>query len=157
MILVMSKVGQLSDEFKKEVKESGSKKNILGTVTALIAIVLVFGTIGIATYELIFKPDKIQQKSADEKIESRPEAQVETPTTGTTTPSATATSTPAPAITTPPTTTTQPTYTNYTVVTGDTYSSIANANNLSSASLMQYNNTTSEDLQIGQVIKIPKQ
>ena len=142
---------QLSDEFKKEIKESGSKKNILGTVTALIAIVLVFGTIGVASYELIFKPDKVQQKSADEKIESRPDSAVQTPATDTT-PAAT---TPAPTATTPSTTATTTSDT-YTVVAGDTYSSIANANNLSSAELMQYNNSTSEDLQIGQVIKIPK-
>jgi len=147
MILVMSKNdSQLSDEFKKEVKESGSKKNILGTLTALIAIVLVFGTIGVAGYELIFKPEKIVQKSADEKIESRPETQVETP------PATTAPATPA--VTTPAATT--PAFTEYTVAEGDTYSSIANANNISSATLMTYNGATTEDLQIGQKIKIPK-
>ena len=145
MILVMSKNdSQLSDEFKKEVKDSGSKKNILGTLTALIAIVLVFGTIGIAGYELIFKPEKIEQKTADEKIESRPETQVEIPKDAATTPAAA-----VPAATTPA-------YTEYTVAEGDTFSSIANANNISSADLMKYNGVTSEDLQIGQKLKIPK-
>ena len=143
---------QLSEEFKKEVKDSGSKKNILGTLTALIAIVLVFGTIGVAGYELIFKPEKIVQKSADEKIESRPEAQVETPQTQATTPATPATTTPA--VATPAATT--PTFTEYTVAEGDTYSSIANTNNISSSELMAYNGITSEDLQIGQVLKIPK-
>ena len=153
MILVMNKNdSQLSDEFKKEVKDSGSKKNILGTLTALIAIVLVFGTIGVAGYELIFKPEKIVQKSADEKIESRPEAQVETPQTTTTAPATPVVTTPT--VATPAATT--PTFTEYTVADGDTYSSIANANNISSSELMAYNGVTSEDLQIGQVLKIPK-
>ena len=142
---------QLSDEFKKDIKENGGKKNILGTILALIAIVLVFGTIGIAGYELIFKPEKVQQKSVDEKIESRPEEQIETPKVETTAPAPTpAAEKPAPAATPAGTTT------DYTVVSGDSYSSIANANGLSSADLMKYNNATSEDLQIGQVIKIPK-
>jgi LysM repeat protein len=135
--------GQLSDEFKKEIRENGNKKNILGTLTALIAVLLVFGTIGVAGYELIFKPEKIEQKSAEEKIESRPaesindETPVETPVTA-----------PAPVAEKAP-------FVEYTVVSGDSYSSIANANGMSSADLMTYNGVTSEDLQIGQVIKIP--
>jgi LysM repeat protein len=144
---------QLSDEFKKEIREKGGKKNILGTILAILAIVLVFGTIGVAGYELVFKPEQIQEKSANEKIESRPES-AETPQT----PAAT---TPAPAATTPttpaaPATTPAATTATYTVASGDTWSSIANANGMSSATLMKYNNATTEDLQIGQVIKIPK-
>ena len=143
---------QLTDEFKKDIRENGGKKNILGTLLALIAVILVFGTIGVAGYELIFKPEKVQHKSAEEKIESKPTQTNETPTTETTTPAAT--TTPTPATTTTPTTTA--TSTDYTVASGDTWSSIANANNMSSADLMKYNSATSEDLQIGQVIKIPK-
>lgn len=135
---------QLTDEFKKDIRENGSKKNILGTLLALIAIILVFGTIGVAGYELIFKPEKIVQKSADEKIESRPDAKTETPKV----------ETPAPAAVAPAAT---PTFTSYTVVSGDSYSSIANANGMSSAALMKYNGVTTEDLQIGQIVKIPKQ
>jgi LysM repeat protein len=140
---------QLSDEFKKEIRDKGGKKNILGTILAIIAIVLVFGTIGIAGYELVFKPEQVEQKSADEKIESRPET-VETPQT----PAAT-TPTPTAPVTTPAATPAA-TSTDYTVASGDTWSSIANANGMSSASLMKYNGVTAEDLQIGQVIKIPK-
>jgi LysM repeat protein len=160
MILVMSKDGQLSDEFKKEIKESGSKKNILGTVTALIAIVLVFGTIGVAGYELLFKPDKVQQKSADEKIESRPDSQTETSTTGTTATAATPT-TPKAVTTTTPTTTAQtsnePQYTEYTVADGDVLGTIATKFNTTVANLKTLNSITDENsLQIGQVIKVPK-
>jgi LysM repeat protein len=135
---------QLSDEFKKDIRENGGKKNILGTLTAFIAILLVFGTIGVAGYELIFKPEKIQQKTADEKIESRPEEKAETPEV--------VTPAPAPAVPAVP----QPAFTEYTVVSGDSFSSIANANGLSSSELMKYNGVTSEDIQIGQIIKIPK-
>jgi len=135
---------QLSDEFKKDIRENGAKKNILGTLTALIAILLVFGTIGVAGYELIFKPEKIQQKTADEKIESRPEEKVETPEVVTPAPTPV-----APAVT-------QPAFTEYTVVSGDSFSSIANANSMLSSELMKYNGITTEDLQIGQIIKIPK-
>lgn len=135
---------QLSDEFKKDIRENGAKKNILGTLTALIAILLVFGTIGVAGYELIFKPEKIQQKTADEKIESRPEEKTETPEVVTPAPTPV-----APAVT-------QPAFIEYTVVSGDSFSSIANANSMLSSELMSYNGITTEDLQIGQVIKIPK-
>jgi len=139
--------GQLSDEFKEDIRKNGSKKNIFGTIIALLAIIIVFGTIGVAGYELIFKPEKVVQKSADEKIESRPTEEI--PKTTNTAP-ATTTTTPA---TTP---TPAPAFTNYTVASGDSYSSIANANGITSDVLMKYNGATSEDLQIGQVIKIPK-
>lgn len=135
---------QLSDEFKNDIRDNAGKRNIFGTILALIAILLVFGTIGIAGYELIFKPEQIQQKSADEKIESRPVETVETPKVE------------APAVVTPAPVATDLGYTEYTVVSGDSYSSIANTNDMSSADLMKYNSTTTEDLQIGQVIKIPK-
>ena len=148
MILVMNKesTSQLSDEFKKDIRENGGKKNILGTILAILAILLVFGTIGVAGYELIFKPEKVQQKSADEKIESRPSAETVVPAPAPTTPVAV----------TPVAVTATPGFTNYTVVSGDTFSSVANKNNMTSTELMKFNGSTTEDLQIGQVIKIPK-
>ncbi len=139
---------QLSDEFKKDIKAPHKNSNFFGTLIALIAIVLVFGTVGIAGYQMLFRPESIETKSAEEKIESRPvektetktETKVETKTeTKTTTPVATAEKD-----------------TSYTVKSGDTWSSIANANGMSSTKLMEYNGTTSEDLQIGQTIKVPK-
>lgn len=149
--------GQLSDEFKKDIRENNGKRNILGTLIAFIAIILVFGTLGIAGYELFFKPDASSTKTAEEKIESRPASDDSTTNTTTTTPAATTpTTTPDTTTTSTPEATTESEYTEYTVVSGDSYSSIANANGMSSAELMEYNDTSSEDLQIGQVIKIPK-
>lgn len=141
------KNSQLSDEFKKDIRENSGKKNILGTLLAFIAVLLVFGTIGVTGYELVLKPEETMQKSSEEKIESRPtetEEIKEVPREE--------------AVVTPPATPTETVaeYTDYTVASGDSYSSIANANGMSSADLMKYNGVTTEDLQIGQVIKIPK-
>ena len=136
---------QLSDEFKEDIRENGAKRNVLGTVLAFLAIVLVFGTMGIAGYELIFKPEQIQQKSADEKIESRPTETIETPKEETP-----AVVTPAPAT---PTVST-PTVKEYTVVEGDVLGSIANRFETTVAKLMELNGITDENsLQIGQVLK----
>jgi len=142
---------QLTDEFKKDIKEKRKQNNYLGTFLAFLAIALVFGTLGVAGYQMIFRPESIETKSASEKIESRPEQKVETKTE---TPAVTApaATTPAPAATTPAATS----ETTYTVVAGDSWSSIANAHGITSAKLMEFNGTTSEDLQIGQTIKIPK-
>jgi cytoskeletal protein RodZ len=142
---------QLSDEFKKDIKEKRNTNNLLGTFLAFLAIILVFGTVGVAGYQMLFGPEKIENKSASEKIESRPEEKKETQAV---TPEVTA---PAPAATTPTAPATAPASTSksYTIVSGDTWSSVANANGISSAKLMEYNGTTSEDLQIGQTIKLP--
>lgn len=138
---------QLSDEFKKDIRENGGKNNILGTLLALLAIVLVFGTIGVAGYELVFKPEKVQQKTANEKIESRPTEVVETPKTETVTPAPVSTPT-APAVT--PTATAK----EYTVVEGDVLGSIATKFDTTVAKLMALNGITDENsLQIGQVLK----
>ena len=98
------------------------------------------------------RPEVTETKSTEDKIESPPEV-----TGNTTTP---ATTTPAPTTSTPATTTPAPTntagYTNYTVKEGDTLSSIANANGLTSKQLADYNGITNADsLTIGQVLKIP--
>lgn len=141
---------KLSDEFKNEINKSGSQKNILGTLLALLAVFLVFGTIGVAGYELIFKPETIEQKSSGEKIESRPQEDEKTETVVTQEESSEVPKAQE------ETKNAEPEFTEYTVVSGDTYSSIANANDMSSADLMSYNGVSGEDLQIGQVIKIPK-
>ncbi len=141
---------QLSDEFKKDINEKRKSNNFLGTVIAFLAIALVFGTVGVAGYQMLVRPESIESKSASEKIESRPAEKKEVKTETPSTPAATtpAPTTPAPAATTSETT--------YTVKSGDTWSTIANANGISSAKLMEYNGTTSEDLQIGQTVKLPK-
>ena len=136
---------QLSDEFKKDISENGAKRNVLGTVLALIAIVLVFGTIGVAGYELIFEPEQIQEKSADEKIESRPKETVETPKVET--PAVEAPAPATPTVSTPP-------VKEYTVVEGDVLGSIASRFETTVAKLMELNGITDENsLQIGQVLK----
>lgn len=141
---------QLSDEFKKDIRENGGKKNILGTLVAIIAIVLVFGTIGIAGYELVFKPENIVEKTANEKIESRPNETVETPKADTPAP---APVTPAPTTVTTPTAPTS-TAKEYTVVEGDVLGSIATKFDTTVAKLMALNGITDENaLQIGQVLK----
>jgi LysM repeat protein len=142
----------LSDEFKNEIKKSRKNRNFLGTILAFMAIVLIFGTIGIALYQLIEKPEATENKAASQKILSKPAADQKATTTTPSTPAAT------PATTTPAATTTTSTATtkDYTVVAGDTWSSIANANGMTSAALMKANSSTTENLQIGQVIKIPK-
>jgi len=143
----MSKeASQLSDEFKKDIRENGGKSNILGTLLALIAIILVFGTIGVAGYELVFKPEEVQEKTAGEKIESRPQTVVETPKTEVVTP--------APVSPAPAATTVAPTTKEYTVAEGDVLGSIANKFDTTVAKLMALNGITDENsLQIGQVIK----
>lgn len=139
---------RLSDEFKKEIKESRKNNNLLGTFIAAIAIILVFGTVGIAGYQMIFRPDGIESKSASEKIESRPEEKKETlPATATIPEVAT---TPAAPASTPAATTTT-----YTVLSGDVLGSIASKFSVSVAKLMQLNGITDEgSLQIGQVLKL---
>jgi len=142
---------ELSDEFKKDIKEKRKTNNLLGTFLAFLAIILVFGTVGVAGYQMLFSPEKTENRSVSEKIESRPEEKKETPVVS---PEST---TPAPAVVAPTTPVTTPASTSksYLVVSGDTWSSVANANGISSTKLMEYNGTTSEDLQIGQTIKLP--
>lgn len=142
---------QLSDEFKNDIKEKRKKNNFLGTFIAFLAIILVFGTVGIAGYQLVLGGNQVESKSASEKIESRPEEKAEVKEEE---PAKTEAKVETKAET--PAATTTVTETQYTVVSGDTWSSIANANGLTSARLMEYNGTSAEDLQIGQVIKIPK-
>lgn len=144
---------KLSDEFKNEIKEERKRKNIFGTILAFLAVVLIFGTIGIALYQLLMKPETVENKSASEKIISKPTEDKKEPVKEEVPAATTPAPTPTPAATTPAPTATS---TDYTVVAGDTWSSIANANGMSSAKLMEYNGASSEDLQIGQVIKIPK-
>ena len=103
----------------------------------------------------IFKGDiKISdenKKSPSDKIENQPEANNEG-TQGAKpeeAPTAPAPQTPAPAQP-------QAEYTTYVVKEGDTLSSIANANNMTSKQLMDYNGLVDITLMPGQNIKIPK-
>lgn len=145
------KESDILDEFKNEVlnRKKRSVPKILG-ISFLILVV--FGLLGVAAYQIFYKPEQINTpKTAEEKIENVPQ-DTEKPKQDTPQPTPTPTPTPTPAPTPAPT----PTVTDYTVQAGDTWSSIANANGMTSANLMKYNGATSESLQIGQVIKIPK-
>jgi LysM repeat protein len=148
----------LSDEFKTEIKKSRKNKNFLGTILATLAIILIFGSIGVALYQLLQSPGASDNTPAAQKIVSKPAAD-NTKTTQTTTKTPTpiaSTSNASSNSSNSNATSTSQNYTSYTVAAGDTWSSIANANGMTSSDLMKYNNTTSEDLQIGQTIKIPK-
>jgi len=144
---------QLSDEFSKEIKESRGNKNIFGILTAIVAVILIFGTIGLASYQLFFRPEQNESKSAEEKIESSPESSEKAATTpAATTPAAT-----TPAATTPAAANTSATQ-DYLVVDGDVMGSIATKFNTTVANLKTLNSITDENsLQIGQTLKVPKQ
>lgn len=139
---------QLLDDFKKEVL-TREKKNYLAIFGYSVLVIVIFSLLGLASYQIFFKPEAVEVKESSEKIESRPvettqpqeekKEEVAQQNTNQT-----------------PAENTEPTSTDYTVQEGDTWSSIANTNGMTSAELMKYNNSSSEDLQIGQVIKIPK-
>lgn len=138
----------LHDEIK-----SNSKKDRRRRLFANALIVFCLIVLAVLAKVYIFKGDiKIsnqQGKNPSEKIESRPEVEATT-TTGastTTTGASVATTTTAP----------QQGFTPYVVKEGDTYSSIANSNGMTSKQLMDYNGATDPaSLKVGDQIKIPK-
>lgn len=140
----------LFEDFKNEVF-SQTKRNTGKIVLISTLIIIIFGMLGVASYQIFFKPEKIDDtKTASEKIESRPEIKEETSTKEE--PKSEVVTPPTPASTPTP----QPTEVSYTVQSGDTWSSIANSNDMTSTELMKYNGASGEDLQIGQTVKIPK-
>jgi LysM repeat protein len=145
----------LSDEFKKHIKETRSNKNIFGVITALIAVILVFSFLGVASYEIFFKQAKAETKSASEKIESKPGDQAAVAADTSQTEKKTETpATPA----TPAASTSSDQTTTYVVVEGDVLGSIAGKFNTTVAKIKELNNITDENsLQIGQTLKVPKQ
>jgi LysM repeat protein len=141
------------DDFKNDIDQMRSKTKDQRLLAALIVlVVLVFLSLGVGFYQIFIKPVPIEEtKTSEEKIESKPEIPAqETPAPQQEQPQPQA---PAP-VPAPQPTTNEPTA--YTVQSGDTWSTIANANGMTSKQLMDYNGATNEDLQIGQKIKIPK-
>lgn len=137
---------QLSDEFKKDIKEKRKNNNFLGIIVAVLATILVFGTVGVASYQMFFKNDNSESKSASDKIESRPTEKTETKTNNSETVTTNKTTTEDTS-----TTTTK----EYTVVDGDVLGTIATKFNTTVAKLKELNSITDENsLQIGQVIKV---
>lgn len=139
------------DEFKEELIHEREKRTKPMVWVLFVIILLIFGSLGVGAYQIFLKPEKIEEAQENQdKIQNRP-AEEEAPKTEE--------KKEEPKQETAPvqnTTTTAPDYTEYTVAEGDTWSSIANEHGITSAKLMEYNGTSSEDLQIGQKIKIPK-
>lgn len=131
------------DAFKEEIKQEAEKSDILMKYLApIIVFLLVGGAVSAATWYYA-KPERAQK--TEEKIQTPPEVKEEPTTT-------------PPATTTQPATPAQPEKkeTTYTVKEGDSMSSIANANGMSSQELATYNGITDvNNLHIGQVLKIP--
>ena len=130
----------LKNQIKKEAQKSDVLSRFLIPLFTFLFIGLIVG--GLTWYYA--RPEVANQKSQEEKIETPPQVPQ------TTTPAQTQAQTGAPAAATPA----QPT--TYTVQSGDTLSSIANANGLTSKQLADYNSISNADsLTIGQVLKIP--
>lgn len=135
----------LSTEFKDDIAEEKRSSNSFGIVMAFVFILIIFGTLAMAIYQIFYKPERLQTKTSDEKIESRPDDSEFVATTTTTL-----------AMTTTTTTRTSTGTKQYTVVEGDTLGAIAAKYDTTVDVLMSYNGITDEtSLQIGQVIKIP--
>lgn len=138
----------LHEELKKHSKKDRKRRIIANSLVILTVLVFV-----ILAKVFIFKGDiKISddnKKSPSEKIESQPEVKDEgaKETKPEETPAAPTPASPAPA---------QTEFTTYVVKEGDTLSSIANANNMTSKQLMDYNGIVDPTLMPGQNIKIPK-
>lgn len=140
----------LNEELKNHSKKDRKRRIIANSFVVLTVVVFV-----ILAKVFIFKGDiKISddnKKAPSEKIESQPEVKdetkpAETPATTPAAPAAPAPATPAP----------ETGYTTYVVKEGDTLSSIANTNNMTSKQLMDYNGIVDPTLMPGQNIKIPK-
>lgn len=128
------------DEFKDEIKKEAEKGKLSRILIPLFVFLVIGGAIGYATWYYA-KPEKTVPNTED-KIQTPPKVETTTPTE-------------TPAVTTP-TPTSTPKDKPYTVQEGDTLSSIANANGMTSTELATYNGITDvNNLHIGQVIKIP--
>lgn len=137
----------MNEEIKSNSKKDRKRKMLAnGLIVAFLLFLAVLAKVYI--FKGNIRINEKPNKAPSEKIEN-------SPTVETTTTIATTTTVPGAA---PVTTTTTPqSFTTYTVKDGDTYSSIANTNGMTSAKLMEYNGTTDPNsLQVGQQIKIPK-
>lgn len=136
----------LNEELKNHSKKDRKRRIIANSFVVLTIVVFV-----VLAKVFIFKGDiKISdenKKAPNEKIESQPDVNEEK--TQETKPTETPVAPQTPAQT-------EPGYTTYVVKEGDTLSSIANANNMTSKQLMDYNGIVDPTLMPGQNIKIPK-
>jgi len=132
------------DELKEEVKKEAARSDVLSRFLIPL-FTFVFITLLVSGLTWYYaKPERVEQTTKEEKIQTPPEVKEEpTETPKTEEPTA---ETPA----------TEKKEESYTIKEGDTLSSVANAYGLSSSELATYNGITDPNsLQIGQVIKIP--
>lgn len=136
----------LSDEFSKDIKGRKRSSSWLAISSIIIVCVLVFGALGVGTYEIFFKPEKAEQKNSQEKIESRPQSEKEEEKKKESTQQSPA-----------PTPQASAQAEEYTVVGGDTLGAIAEKFGTTTEKLKQANSIQDETLlQVGQKIKIVK-
>lgn len=141
----------LSEDLKKHSNNDKKRR-----IVANVSVVLVIAIFVILAKVYVFKGDiKInseQTKSPSEKIENQPAADdSKAPAPAAATPAAPAPATPAPAPAA------DSGYTTYVIKEGDTLSTIANSNGMTSKQLMDYNGIVDPASIIpGQSIKIPK-
>lgn len=139
------------EDFKNEVKKEAERNAFAKRFLIPLVLFLILGAlIGFATW--YYSKQESPTPPAEEKIQTPPVVKdgEEVPAPATVTPV-----TPTPATVTPVAPATSPA-TTYTVKEGDTMSSIANANGMTSAALASFNGITDPNsLQIGQVLKIP--
>lgn len=136
------------DNLKNAIKKEAAKSDVMSRFMIPLFTFIVIGLVAAGLTWYYSRPELTDQKTKAEKIENAPNVKEEPQLKNTTPAPAPAATTPAPAATTAATT--------YTVQSGDTMSSIANANGLTSKQLADYNAITDVDsLKIGQVLKLP--
>lgn len=135
------------DNLKNEIKKEAAKSDVLSRFLIPLFTFLIIGLVAAGLTWYYARPEVANVKSKEEKIENAPDVKEE-PQLQSNAPAATPATKPAPTVTTSATT--------YVVQSGDTMSSIANANGLTSKQLADYNGITDVDsLKIGQTLKIP--
>lgn len=134
------------DNLKNAIKKEAAKSDVLSRFLIPLFTFLVIGIVAAGLTWYYARPEITNQKTKEEKIENAPKVKEEPQLQGA------APAAPAAA----PASTTTTSATTYTVQSGDTMSTIANANGLTSKQLADYNGITDVDsLKIGQSLKIP--
>lgn len=152
---------KLSNAIKKELQIE--TKLTVGRVLWPIFTIIIFLLASFYLFKVYTKGKGtsaiMETRSPEEKIESKPDITQEQldKEKADAEAAAKAAATPTPATTAPATTTPAPTTTDYTVKDGDTLSGIAATIGISSSDIIAINpGLVAEELQVGQVIKIPK-
>jgi LysM repeat protein len=132
------------DNLKNAIKKEAARSDVLSRFLIPLFTFILIAVVATGLTWYYARPEITDQKSKEQKIETPPEVKEEVKAAA---PAAAASATPAPAAAQP---------TTYTVQSGDTMSTIANANGITSQELASYNGITDvNSLKIGQVLKIP--